>query len=267
MSEIIRGMHGGDISTVATALSGAVQAGVSIPDQFLADVKRWMDSRQQSAAVSGQMAAPVFYSATQPVAPPRDAFSQLHDQLEQAIKRGDTQAMSTILQSAAELAGAVTPPPGAVTPLVAQMPPQGQTAVQPPAPSPWQAPQGQPAGQPPAPFPWQPPLPQEPQPPPPMRPSAGPQLAPPSTPAPQPPALQASVAATSRQRVVPASLAPVAAPSSPAYQGQPARTREVKEPNSPTFSASDVGGTVALTAEKPEVESATFVHADPVVVS
>lgn len=122
MEEIVRGMQAGEMGMVAKALSGAVTAKVSIPDHFLTTVKQWMDSRQQSSRASAQMSAQM--SKIETVAAPRavqgpDAanFEQLHRQLEDAIRRNDTQAMSSILQQAAKFAAARGSSGGLTTPV------------------------------------------------------------------------------------------------------------------------------------------------------
>jgi len=112
MAAIVRGMQNGNIGMVAEALSGAVRASVSIPDEFLVTVKTWMDSRQQSSSASAQMSqmasgglptpgtsAPTVRPSTVPA-----SFQVLHQQLEDAIRRNDQVAMQAILQQAAQLA-------------------------------------------------------------------------------------------------------------------------------------------------------------------
>ena len=55
MTEIVRGMKSADIGIVAHSLSAAVNAQVKMPDPFLATVKQWMTSRQESVAAASQM--------------------------------------------------------------------------------------------------------------------------------------------------------------------------------------------------------------------
>mmetsp|Transcript_66540 Transcript_66540/g.185498 ORF Transcript_66540/g.185498 Transcript_66540/m.185498 type:complete len:755 (-) Transcript_66540:77-2341(-) len=147
MSEIVQGMQNGDISSVASALGAAVRTGVSLPDEFLATVKQWMDSRSKSAQASMQVVrmyppgvapaqapaqAPPPAPATAQVALPTQAappppepfrqglgvsggFQQLKQQLENAIAGGNVQAQVAVLQRAAQLAVCGTPA-GTMTP-------------------------------------------------------------------------------------------------------------------------------------------------------
>ncbi|CAJ1368355.1 unnamed protein product [Effrenium voratum] len=63
MSQIVLGMKSSDISIVASSLSNAVKEKVQIPDAFLATVKQWMASRQESVAASSQMQLAQFIGA------------------------------------------------------------------------------------------------------------------------------------------------------------------------------------------------------------
>lgn len=55
MQQIVHGMKTSDIGVVAHSLSQAVSERVQMPDAFLATVKQWMASRQESVAASSQM--------------------------------------------------------------------------------------------------------------------------------------------------------------------------------------------------------------------
>lgn len=55
MQQIVHGMKTSDIGIVAHSLSQAVNERVQMPDAFLATVKQWMASRQESVAASSQM--------------------------------------------------------------------------------------------------------------------------------------------------------------------------------------------------------------------
>lgn len=55
MQQIVLGMKTSDIGVVAHSLSQAVNERVQMPDAFLATVKQWMASRQESVAASSQM--------------------------------------------------------------------------------------------------------------------------------------------------------------------------------------------------------------------
>eukprot|EP00927_Polykrikos_kofoidii_P067430 TRINITY_DN62922_c0_g1_i1.p1 TRINITY_DN62922_c0_g1~~TRINITY_DN62922_c0_g1_i1.p1 ORF type:complete len:703 (-),score=111.09 TRINITY_DN62922_c0_g1_i1:49-2157(-) len=144
MTEIVRGMQAGDIGAVASALSGAVRARASLPDDFLATVKQWMDSRSQSAQASMQMARmftppPQQQQGSPPAAAPAasqapmgaQGFRHLEQQLEDAISRRDVNAQFAVLQHAAQLAAGgsmqASGTPGAGAPGSA-CPPAGMSA-------------------------------------------------------------------------------------------------------------------------------------------
>jgi len=91
MEEIINGMKSGDITIVSGVLSKAVGSNVSLPDNFLQTIKKWMDSRRQS--VQSQRDATGGAPVDGPVsAPPQlvPGGSQLQAQLADALQQAAT---------------------------------------------------------------------------------------------------------------------------------------------------------------------------------
>jgi len=235
MTQIVTGMQNGDIGTVAAALSGAVRASVSIPDAFLATVKQWMDTRQQAQGLF-QQPVPVNAAAL----PRPGVFNQLQLQLEDAIKKKDTQAMSTVLQHAATLAArsGTTPAVSSTMHSPLAMPgvslgltPAGLAAGIPPPPPqqqgfvPLPRPLPRPATQQPALAPWQ------------MPPQVTQQQRQPPPPPPPLPRPHLQTAPSGTRPPLPGPHVPPPPPQRPALQHE----KVVSATFSPTFNASDAG--------------------------
>jgi hypothetical protein len=158
MTQIISASQQENPTMVANLLTQAIGSRVSLPPAFLTWIKDWMDRRRQqhvapalrppvappvqaqvaqipyqaSAAVlpAAAPAAPAAPQVTQMATQKNSAFFDLHSRLEQAISRGDQEAMKTILEEAARVAaqrmvgGAVQ----ASAPAPAQAPPAQPTS-------------------------------------------------------------------------------------------------------------------------------------------
>lgn len=116
MSEIVAGMHRADIGMVASALHRAVQGQVSLPDEFIATVKAWMESRTSQPQQQAHFAPAASPLMQQPQAVANN-FRMLEQRLEDAIRRGDVQAQQAVLQQAAQLANAGQMSAGGMTPM------------------------------------------------------------------------------------------------------------------------------------------------------